>query len=67
MGNGIKFDLCNVLHLPRDAIKDLSDLFSFIESDFNMVIELLLSFFLVGDRGFTLTLNVASLHAKEII
>lgn len=39
-----QFDIHNVLHLPRDAIRDLSSLFSFTELDFNMVIELFFSF-----------------------
>ena len=62
-----QFDLHNVLHLPRDAIRDLSSLFSFIAPDFNMVIELFLSFFPVGGIGFTQAFNKAFLHAKEII
>ena len=62
-----QFDIHNVLHLPRDAIRDLSSLFSFTELDFNMVIELFFSFFPVGGIGFTEAFTKAFFHAKEFI
>ena len=64
---GRQFDTHNVLHLPRDAIRDLSSSFSFTELDFNMIIELFFAFFPVGGTGFTQAFNKAFLHAEEFI
>ena len=67
MRSSRQLDTHNVLHLPRDAIRDLSSLFSFTELDFNMVIELFFSFFPVGGIGFAEAFNKAFFHAKEFI
>lgn len=55
---GRQFDTHNVLHLPRDAIRDLSSSFSFTELDFLIcIIELFFAFFPVGGTGFTQAFN----------
>lgn len=66
MGLGAQFDpWCSAP--PQRCYRGPPHLFSFIASDFNILIELSFSFVPVGGRGFTQAFTKAFLYTKEII